>query len=849
MILVILTAVLAVSQAANIEKRYISLFNTRKSGGLFSPLGSIGIESPAVPSGGYTNDNLGVVVDAVAPGTRTSGVEPTGLGGPRTSYGSLDSKVGDAAFEVGGISSSGSVEEYEHDKIHAQKFAHNVGLSTKGGASEIASAFGSSKQVETELPSFGLGSIGSKDEDASIADASLKVSAAGVDSLFGSGIGQKENVELPGIGVLPKVSSSVVGVEGYKNDKSHEQKFELEGGIATHPHVETLTSQKQNAKEESVSHVLDGSYNVQNNNDKSDNAKCNGEEKTNLSINSGDSILKPNLVGQGSTVVQGSIGNGQSISTAGQSIENKFDGFGLNGQTETLNTPEFLYDVGKIGVTGGFQTAGSYGVNQEKTQHFGIHAEKHGESNVVNHQSSVSTSASTSSVGTPNPGQQVPGSTQCTNAFNTGNFNQAGQNSEDSKFGSYFLTSPFYPGYTVVDNRQKLSGYEGVKFSTNSSPLKAAPLVNFQGLHFPIKNSLNLDLNKPIISPQYRQHQGLTSSHYKVLTQTYVPSFTSAFLKPSTNFAQLSSNKGSFSSNGDQDSLSHKSTFLSDQKLLVHNQSNQKSSEFSVIPTQFGSMSGSKFLEKPLTIGIPTTPAAFEKMPEAKSISNIVSGSQNNQFGFPFSSINNAKHNGSYQDTLLGLVTGSQGLSGQKHTGSGSQQPHLSFSLRDLLNYKPQSTFSKSFSQSYTSQGNTANKPFDSIPTPLHRHSGVGIGQNHESAASTSASSGSFRNTKTKYQTTNIGTNGLQPFVGSLTQTVNKQTKVFKLTPSTDLLSVAHSIFDQSVSKVANTVPGAEIPISVTEKSSELASFIGKGETFGGPRDPPSFDIKAGYHY
>ncbi|CAB3255814.1 unnamed protein product [Arctia plantaginis] len=569
---------------------------------------------------------------------KVTGSKVTGLGVSKTTYESI---VIPSVGLVSGISSSGSVEEYEHDKIHAQKFAHNVGLSTKGGASEIASAFGSSKQVETELPSFGLGSgvissgivegyendkihaqkfannaalsakgdysgvssvlgsglsqkantgvpnigvlpgcssfeksgvktsgaeltsfdlsktshssIGSKDEDASIADASLKVSAAGVDSLFGSGIGQKDNVELPGIGVLPKVSSSVVGVEGYKNDKSHEQKFELEGGIATHPHVETLTSQKQNAKEESVSHVLDGSYNVQNNNDKSDNAKCNGEEKTNLSINSGDSILKPNLVGQGSTVVQGSIGNGQSISTAGQSIENKFDGFGLNGQTETLNTPEFLYDVGKIGVTGGFQTAGSYGVNQEKTQHFGIHAEKHGESNVVNHQSSVSTSASTSSVGTPNPGQQVPGSTKCsdgssatfgsgiTNAFNTGNFNQAGQNSEDSKFGSYFLTSPFYPGYTVVDNRQKLSGYEGVKFSTNSSPLKAAPLVNFQGLHFPIKNSLNLDLNKPIISPQYRQHQGLTSSHYKVLTQTYVPSFTSAFLKPSTNFAQLSS--------------------------------------------------------------------------------------------------------------------------------------------------------------------------------------------------------------------------------------------------------------------------------------------------------------------
>lgn len=51
-----------------------------------------------LPTGSFTNDAQGVVVDAASPGTRTSGAEPSGLGGPRASYGSTNSKVGDAAF-------------------------------------------------------------------------------------------------------------------------------------------------------------------------------------------------------------------------------------------------------------------------------------------------------------------------------------------------------------------------------------------------------------------------------------------------------------------------------------------------------------------------------------------------------------------------------------------------------------------------------------------------------------------------------------------------------------------------------------------------------------------------------
>lgn len=50
-----------------------------------------------VPAGGFVNDVQGVVVDAAAAGTRASESQ-TGLGKPRVTYGSTDSKVGDAAF-------------------------------------------------------------------------------------------------------------------------------------------------------------------------------------------------------------------------------------------------------------------------------------------------------------------------------------------------------------------------------------------------------------------------------------------------------------------------------------------------------------------------------------------------------------------------------------------------------------------------------------------------------------------------------------------------------------------------------------------------------------------------------
>lgn len=98
-----------------------------------------------LPTGSYTNDAQGVVVDAVNPGVRASGIEPTGLGGPRTAYGSTNSKVGDAAFRTtqsgfgvaGGANTriapgfnsfTGSEEsEAEKNNGNSLKFLNNVG--------------------------------------------------------------------------------------------------------------------------------------------------------------------------------------------------------------------------------------------------------------------------------------------------------------------------------------------------------------------------------------------------------------------------------------------------------------------------------------------------------------------------------------------------------------------------------------------------------------------------------------------------------------------------------------------------------------------------------------------------
>ncbi|CAG9127511.1 unnamed protein product [Plutella xylostella] len=120
--LLILTALVAVCGAANLNRGYLPPSSADTAGGspgaLQTPFnqesnqgnqvnqgnqatqynqGNQGNQAvQGAPSGAYNNEFQGVVVDA-DPGTRTNEFE-TGLGAPRPSYGSQNSKVGEAAF-------------------------------------------------------------------------------------------------------------------------------------------------------------------------------------------------------------------------------------------------------------------------------------------------------------------------------------------------------------------------------------------------------------------------------------------------------------------------------------------------------------------------------------------------------------------------------------------------------------------------------------------------------------------------------------------------------------------------------------------------------------------------------
>ncbi|NP_001166737.1 cuticular protein RR-1 motif 11 precursor [Bombyx mori] len=103
-LILVLTALTAVCGAAKLDRTYLPPASAKTAGGspgsLQTPLtGSFNQGIGELPAGGYTNDAQSVVVDAALTGTRSTGEsEQSGLGGPRPSYGSTASKVGDAAF-------------------------------------------------------------------------------------------------------------------------------------------------------------------------------------------------------------------------------------------------------------------------------------------------------------------------------------------------------------------------------------------------------------------------------------------------------------------------------------------------------------------------------------------------------------------------------------------------------------------------------------------------------------------------------------------------------------------------------------------------------------------------------
>lgn len=102
---IIFAALIAAGGAAKLSHSYLPPASAATAGGsagnLQLPFSRSNQVSQGVPAGGFVNDHQGVVVDAApaVAGVRASN-QPSGLGGPRISYGSTESKVGDAAFRV-----------------------------------------------------------------------------------------------------------------------------------------------------------------------------------------------------------------------------------------------------------------------------------------------------------------------------------------------------------------------------------------------------------------------------------------------------------------------------------------------------------------------------------------------------------------------------------------------------------------------------------------------------------------------------------------------------------------------------------------------------------------------------
>ncbi|XP_047516992.1 formin-J-like isoform X1 [Pieris napi] len=119
---IIFTALIAVCSSANLDRSYLPPSSAKAAGGSSDIL-----QPPNLPIGSYENDHQGVVVDA-AVGIRASDQSGlSGLGASRISYGSTNSKVGEAAFRdkhlQGGISflPQGFVDFNRPERIQASR--------------------------------------------------------------------------------------------------------------------------------------------------------------------------------------------------------------------------------------------------------------------------------------------------------------------------------------------------------------------------------------------------------------------------------------------------------------------------------------------------------------------------------------------------------------------------------------------------------------------------------------------------------------------------------------------------------------------------------------------------------
>ncbi|CAH4032525.1 unnamed protein product [Pieris brassicae] len=277
---IIFTTLIAVCSSANLDHRYLPPSSAKAAGGSSDIL-----QPPNLPIGSYENDHQGVVVDA-AVGIRTSDQSgQTGLGASRISYGSTNSKVGEAAFRdkhlQGGASflPQGFVDFNRPERVQA----------SRDRASNIL-------RLENNLTPDSYNYLYQTDNGISAAEKAVAVD-----------------------GVKAEGGYSYTGDDGQVYTVTYtadEDGFQPKGAhLPTPPPIppEILKALEQNAKDEAAGLIDDGSYDAQKYNtagdysDSSDNDRYNDRQSNKVAnrpgsnspssffINQNNQAFKPNF--------------------------------------------------------------------------------------------------------------------------------------------------------------------------------------------------------------------------------------------------------------------------------------------------------------------------------------------------------------------------------------------------------------------------------------------------------------------------------------------------------------------------------------------------------------------------
>lgn len=268
----VLTALIAVCSAAKLDRAYLPPITAKTAGGspgaLQTPFAGQDSEgSGTFPKGSFTNEFQGVIVDAAAAGTRSSDPADTGLGAPRHSYGSQDSRVGAAAFRVAGSNQFGNSNKQltpgSADTFLKTSFAQS---SASGQVSSNPNAHGFNSQQN--LNSFNAGAERPQAAQERVANTVRFESEVGPENFnyafeTDNGIAAHET-GIATNGVQAQGAFSYTGDDGQVYSVSYtadEEGYKPQGDhLPTPPPIpeEILRSLEQNARDEAAGLIDDG---------------------------------------------------------------------------------------------------------------------------------------------------------------------------------------------------------------------------------------------------------------------------------------------------------------------------------------------------------------------------------------------------------------------------------------------------------------------------------------------------------------------------------------------------------------------------------------------------------------